>query len=110
WVFVDAVRGVEYGPGARRVDTLIREADLLVNLGGMNRLPFEQRHEPPAVYIDLDPVYTQIRLARGDSLLRGLLDGYTHLFTFGENIGTPRSPVPTGGYTWYPTRQPVALE
>jgi hypothetical protein len=42
--------------------------------------------------------------------LRALLDGHTHLFTFGENIGTPRSPVPTGGYAWHPTRQPVVLD
>ncbi len=110
WVFVDTEHGVEYGPGAGRVDALIREADLLVNLGRLNRLPIEQRGGRPAVYIDLDPVYTQIKLVSGDSPLQATLDGHTHLFTFGENIGTPRSPVPTGGYTWHATRQPVALE
>ncbi len=110
WMFVDVERGLEYGPGAQCVNTLIREADLFVNLGGMNRLPLEWRSGRPAVYIDFDPVYTQIKLESGDSFLRVLLDGYTHLFTFGENIGTPRSPVPTGGYVWHPTRQPVVLE
>ncbi len=110
WMFVDVERGLEYGPGAQRVHALIREADLLVNLGGMNRLPLERRGGRPAVYIDFDPVYTQIKLENGDSLLRVLLDGYTHFFTFGENIGTPRSPVPTGGYAWHPTRQPVVLD
>jgi hypothetical protein len=110
WVFVDTEHGVEYGPGAGRVDALIREADLLVNLGRLNRLPIEQRGARPAVYIDLDPVYTQIKLVSGDSLLQATLDEHTHLFTFGENIGTSRSPVPTGGYTWHATRQPVALE
>ena len=110
WVFVDTEHGVEYGPGAGRVDALVREADLLVNLGRMNRLPIEHRGGRPAVYIDIDPVYTQLKLVSGDCSLQATLDGHTHLFTFGENIGTPRSPVPTGGYTWHATRQPVALE
>src|SRR5215813_7184298 len=99
WVFVDTEHSVAYGPGAGRVDALIQEADLLVNLGRMNRLPIEHRGGRPAVYIDLDPVYTQLKLVGGDSLLQATLDGHTHLFTFGENIGTPRSPVPTGAYT-----------
>jgi hypothetical protein len=110
WVFVDMEQGIEYGPGAGRVDALIREADFLVNLGGVNRIPPERRGGRPAVYIDLDPVYTQIKLVNGDSLLRAMLDAHTHLFTFGENIGTPRSSVPTGGYAWHATRQPVVLE
>ena len=110
WVFVDLERGVEYGPGAGRVEMLIREADLLVNLGRLNRLPVEQRGGRPAVYIDLDPVYTHIKLVSGDMPLQATLEAHTHLFTFGENIGTPRSPVPTGGYTWHATRQPVVLE
>lgn len=110
WVFVDTEQGVAYGPGASRVEALIREADLVVNLGWLNRLPIEQRSDRPAVYIDLDPVYTQLKLVSGDSPWPAALDGHSHLFTFGENIGTPRSPVPTGGYTWYATRQPVVLE
>src|SRR5919108_1426513 len=43
WVFVDAEHGVEHGPGAQRIGTLIREADLLMNVGGVNRLPLERR-------------------------------------------------------------------
>src|SRR5439155_1270722 len=27
----------------------------------------------------------------------------------GENIGTDRSPLPTAGYTWHPTRPPVVV-
>jgi hypothetical protein len=110
WVFVDTAHDVEHGPGAGRVDALLREADLLVNLGGVNRILPEWRSGRPAIYIDLDPAYTQIKLVSGDSLLRSMLDGHTHLFTFGENIGTPRSPVPTGDYTWHATRQPVVCE
>src|SRR5256886_171042 len=109
WVFVDTVHGEERGPGAGRAAALVREADLLINLAGVNRIPPERRAGRPAVYVDVDPAFTQIKVAEGDALLRAILDEHTRLFTTGENIGTDRSPVPTGGYTWHPTRQPVAL-
>src|SRR5439155_1731167 len=91
WVFVDVERGVEHGPGAGRAAALLREADLLINVAGVNRIPPERRGGRPAVYVDIDPVFTQIKAAEGDALLRAILDEHAHLFTFGENIGTPRS-------------------
>lgn len=108
WIFVDSERGEAHGPGAARADAIVREADLLINLGGVNEIVPERRSGRPAVYIDIDPGYTQLRLVN-DGALRALLDQHEHLFSFGENIGTPRSPLPTGGYKWHPTRQPVVL-
>jgi hypothetical protein len=110
WVFVDTTRGAEHGPGAGRAGALLREADLLVNLAGVNRIPPERRGGRPAVYVDIDPALTQIKAAEGDALLRAILEEHACLFTLGENIGTARSPLPSGGYTWHPTRSPVALE
>jgi hypothetical protein len=110
WVFVDTARGVEHGPGGGRADALLREADLLVNLAGVNRIPPERRGGRPAVYVDIDPAVTQIKADAGDALLRAILDEHAHLFTYGENVGTARSPLPTGGYVWHPTRAPVALD
>lgn len=110
WAFVDSGRGVEHGPGAGRVAALLTDADLLVNVAGVNRITVERRGGRPAAYVDIDPGYTQIRAAQGDAGLRALLDEHAHLFTIGENIGTGRSPLPTGGYRWHPTRCPVAVE
>jgi hypothetical protein len=109
WVFVDTTRGVEHGAAAGRAGELLREADLLLNLAGVNRIPPDRRGGRPAVYVDIDPAFTQIKAAAGDHLLRAILDEHAHLFTVGENIGTGRSPVPTGGYTWHPTRPPVVV-
>ena len=109
WIFADCESGVEHGPAAGRVDAILREADLLVNLAGVNHVPPERRGGRPAVYIDLDPAYTQLRLVNGDHALRAILDEHRHVFTVGENVGTPRSPLPTGGYTWHPTRQPIVM-
>jgi hypothetical protein len=109
-VFVDFARGEEHGPGAGRANALLREADLLINVAGINRIPPDRRGGRPAIFLDIDPAFTQVKAATGDALLRAILDEHDVLATFGENIGTPRSPLPTAGYTWHPTRPPVALE
>lgn len=110
WVFVDCARNEEHGPGAGKAAELLREADLLINVAGVNRVPPDRRGGRPAVYVDIDPGVTQIRAAEGDTLLRAILDEHVAFFTVGENIGTPRSSLPTGGYTWQPTRSPVAVD
>jgi hypothetical protein len=110
WVFVDVGRGQEHGPGAGRAANLLRECDLLINVAGINRIPPERRGGHPAIFVDIDPAFTQVKAAQGDTLLRAILDEHDVHTTVGENIGTPRSPVPTGGYTWHATRPPVAVE
>lgn len=110
WVFVDSGKKKEHGPCSGQTQSLLQSADLLVNLGGVNRVSIEKRGGKPSIYIDFDPAYTQLRLVNGDETLKALLDEHAALFTYGENIGTPRSEVPGGGQRWYPTRPPVTLK
>jgi hypothetical protein len=110
WVFFDAFRGVKYGPGASRLDALLKDADLVVSFGPVNRLPAEFSGKRPSVFIDSDPIYAQLRLENGDESLAAILDAHTSHFTFGENIAKPGSLLPTAGYNWHATRQPVAIE
>jgi len=110
WVFFDIARGLKHGPGAHRMETLLREADLLVSFGPVNRISVELFRDRPAIFIDSDPIYLQLKLVNEDRSLAAILDAHTHHFTFGENIGKAGSGLPTGGYTWQPTRQPVATE
>jgi hypothetical protein len=110
WVFFDIARGLKHGPGAHRIETLLREADLLVSFGPVNRIPVELFRDRPAIFIDSDPIYLQLKLTRGDGSLAAILDAHTLHFTFGENIGKVGSTLPTAGYKWQPTRQPVATE
>jgi hypothetical protein len=109
WVFVDVARGEEHGPSAGRADELLREADLLINVAGINRVPPDRRGGRPAIYVDIDPAFTQLKAATGDPLLRQILDEHDVHATVGVNIGTSRSPIPSAGYTWHPTRPPVAI-
>jgi hypothetical protein len=110
WVFFDIARGLKHGPGAHRIETLLREADLLVSFGPVNRIPVELFRDRPAIFIDSDPIYLQLKLVNEDRSLAAILNAHTHHFTFGENIGKAGSSLPTGGYTWQPTRQPVTTE
>ena len=110
WCFIDSVAGMKHGPGASVISELLREADLLINIAGVNRISTERRNGRPSIYIDLDPVYTQLRLVNGDETLAAILKEHSHLFTLGENIGSSYSAAPTGGYEWIPTRQPVVIE
>ena len=107
--FSSIPRGLKHGPGAHRIETLLREADLLVSFGPVNRIPIELFRERPSIFIDSDPVYLQLKLAKGDKSLAAILDAHTLHFTFGENIGKAESSLPTGGYTWHPTRQPITM-
>jgi hypothetical protein len=109
WLFADIKSGEEYGPGAGHAQQLLREADLFVNLAGINSVAPERRNGHPSIYIDTDPAYTQLKIASGDKALQTMLNEHTWFFTYGENIGTSRSPVPTCDFNWIPTRQPVAL-
>ncbi len=110
WVFCDVGRGEEHGPGAGRATALLREADLVINVAGINRIPPERRGGRPAIYVDIDPAFTQIRAVDGDPMLCAILAEHQHHFTIGENIGTSRSRIPTAGFTWHPTRSPVCVD
>jgi hypothetical protein len=110
WVFVDVATGREHGSCAGRGRELLRTADLVVNVAGINRLTSEERGGRPSIYIDVDPGLTQIKACEGPSVLHAILDEQQALFTYGQNIGTPRSGIPDAGYRWHPTRPPVALE
>jgi hypothetical protein len=83
-----------------------KNADLLLNVSGTLANPEEYRQVATLAYIDTDPVFTQIKLARGDQAFRRLVHAHDIHFSFGESLG---SPVPLTGYNWIPTRQPVML-
>jgi hypothetical protein len=57
-------------------------------------------------FIDSDPVFTQVKLARGQDDFRKLIDLHDVQFSFGERVSDF---VPETGRRWRPTRQPVVL-
>lgn len=112
WCFYDAAGGGgTAGMPAADLRALVREADVFVNVSGINRLPPGGERIPTRIFVDTDPVFTQVRAASGDPRLLPLLARHTRHVTFGVRIGEADCPVPpTPGVRWWPTRQPVALD
>jgi hypothetical protein len=81
---------------------VLAEADLFVNVSLTCPMRPEYRAIPQRVGIDTDPVFTQVRIAKGDAALAPVMEAHTRLFTFG------RPPLPAQRGEWVPTRQPVA--
>jgi hypothetical protein len=108
WAFWDAAADRHHGATAERTRAALADADLFVNLAGVNRVPAARRPRAVAAYVDLDPAYTQLRLAAGDHALAGMVGEHQVHFTLGENVGTPACRIPSGGFHWRPIRQPVA--
>jgi hypothetical protein len=96
-------------PDARR-DQVLAGADLVINVSGVLERPVEYRQHAPRArfaYIDSDPVFTQVKLARGQQDFRRTVDLHDVHFTFGERLSED---VPDTGHRWRPTRQPVVLD
>ena len=110
WCYYSQFENKFYGLSESALDRLCRRADLFLNVSTVNLLRPMYAQVRQKVAIDTDPVFTQIRLAKGDDYLRRLYSGHDFYFTFGENIGLPDCDVPTGGIAWHKTRQPVWLE
>ena len=96
------------GMTLREVLDLAERADLLVNLGGhLACKPILDRFRCKA-YIDLDPGFTQICHAEGNSGSR--LAGHDCYYTVGANVGTPGCPIPTAGIPWRSILPPIVLQ
>ncbi len=85
---------------------VIESADLLINISGTLQRPEDYRQVCRMVYIDSDPVFTQVKLARGQADFRKLIDTHDVHFSFGERFCAT---VPATGHHWHPTRQPIVL-
>jgi hypothetical protein len=110
WVFHDVRRDRHVGLDREATAEMFAGARILINAGGVHRFPPERRRGKTTVFVDMDPGFTQLRLATGDAALAELVAEHDRLFTFGENIGTGRCTIPAGAFDWRPTRQPIALE
>ena len=88
-------------PDARRADVL-RSADLLINVSGTLEHPDRYRQVRRLVYVDTDPVVTQVKIAAGGRTFRARVDAHDVHFSFGERLGEG---VPATGHRWRPTRQ-----
>ncbi|MGH2773558.1 MAG: glycosyltransferase [Actinomycetota bacterium] len=85
----------------------LAESDLLLNLSGVLKDPELLEACKHRVYLDLDPVFTQLWDLQGQDVG---LHGHDRFATVGLGIGAEQCPVPTGGREWITTLPPVLLD
>jgi len=110
WTFVN-YDGSYYGRSVEEVRRYSADADLFLNLsGGSWYWRDEYVRIPRKAFIDSDPGFTQLAIAKAEPWYVEFFKGFDRLFTFGANIGTSQSTVPTGAFTWHKTWQPITLD
>ncbi len=106
WLYRNAADGQYYGASPDICDG----AELFVNVSGCGWLRPEYLRIPKKIFLDSDPMFTQVALASGRQDVIERVQAHDFHFTFAENIHAPDCRVPKTGLNWIPTRQPVVLD
>ena len=93
-----------FGMSDARRRSVVASADLLIDVSGTVDRPEAYRAVRRLAYVDTDPVFVHIRLARGEPRLVERVGVYDVHFSFGERVAERG---PATGHAWLPTRQPV---
>jgi hypothetical protein len=99
-----------FGMPRRKAEELLAGADAVLNVAGATRIAEEGLEVGPLVYFGTDPGYHEMTFAMGDEDTRTIIDEHDVFVTYGENIGTPESPIPPLPNLKARTRQPVLLD
>ncbi len=89
---------------------LYRSCDAALNVCGSHDFYEDLALVRNLIYVESDPGVEQIKIDQGNELTIPFLKKHHHLFTFGEQVGTPTFSVPTHDFKWLPTRQPVVTD
>ena len=85
----------------------VKRSVLLLNVMGFLNDDEILEAAPLRVFFDIDPGFSQMWRELG---LADLLTGHDRFLTVGENVGRPDCTIPTCGFEWATTRQPVVLD
>jgi hypothetical protein len=106
---VTGLEGACWGRSSADLDELYRSCDALLNVSATD-LGEPQLAAPFRVYVQTDPVVSELQLANGDEYTRRAFDAHDVIASYGENYGAPDCDVPLNGIRYAKTRQPVDLE
>ena len=98
------------GLDRRQAESLLADADLVLNIAGATRFSEEGLRTGRLVYFGTDPVFHEVNYAKGQSEARAIVDEHADVITYGENIGNPDCPLPALPRLRGRTRQPVLLD
>lgn len=106
WAYRFPITGGWYGLSDAKRRNIIDSAELILNVSGLFEHPDEYGRAGRLAYIDTDPVFTQVKLARGDLKFCARVNAHHVHFSFGECLSAA---VPRTAHRWRPTRQPIVL-
>ena len=100
-----------YGMSAQQLDSLYRDAAMIINMhGGTLPLP-EHAATDRLVFLGSDPVEVELEVQRNDRHALEFLDQHVAHFTWGLNYGNPDCKLPWARpYSFVPSPPPVVLE
>jgi len=110
WIYRSASDASYHGHTETEAREICATADLFLNVSGCGWLRPEYLAIPHRVFLDSDPMFTQVALASGKQDVVDRIRAHDRHFTFAENIGASNCRVPHAGLHWIPTRQPVVLD
>ena len=93
-----------------KIRQLYREVDAILNVCGTQEFNDDLLQSERILYVESDPGVEQTKVDQSVRSTIDYLGKHRVLFTFGENIGTDRFPVPLHKLKWLPTRQPVVTD
>jgi hypothetical protein len=87
-----------------------RRADLLI-IRAIPLWDWREEYDAPRrrIFIDVDPGFTQLNLAAGDTGYASAIRRCERLFTLGQHVGQPGNSIPVDDWHWLKTLPPVAL-
>lgn len=109
WAYFDEHLNKWYGQTDIYVSDFVMRSDLLVNLSGATSLRPLVEKISIRVFLDTDPLFTQIRHLQ-NKLDKEIASQHSHHFTFAENINNSSCSIPQDGFEWKTTRQPIVLD
>ncbi|SPF39990.1 conserved hypothetical protein [Candidatus Sulfopaludibacter sp. SbA4] len=89
---------------------LLASADAVFNISGSTLTAEEDLRVGRLVYVGTDPVGHEARYVAGEPRVHAHLSQHSDFVTYGENLGTPASPLPALPGLCARMRQPVLLD
>ncbi len=108
WAYFDEHTNSWFGTSKEKVIQFCNDAEIVLNISGVNPLREWWLKIPNRVFIDTDPAFVQIRNLTIPKSFE-LAAAHNHFYSFGENIDNDNCLIPDDGFSWKGTRQPVFL-
>jgi len=102
--------GAWLGPAAADAVEWLAGTDFVFNIAGATQVTKDGFTCGRLVHFGTDPVAEELKYAAGDPRTVAHIDAHDDTVTYGENIGTPRSPLPPLPKLRARLRQPVLMD